>query len=141
MTAVNLRRVLIGALAGGVVWNVWSMFVNIKVLGARYVFAQKSGLLLANPRYPYFLFAWILMLFVLAYILAWLYASVRATQGAGPGTALKLGVLAGFLAGFPMNLSLATWSPMSRAIPLWWMLDLWVGALLATLVAGWLYRD
>jgi hypothetical protein len=141
MAAVNSRRVLIGALAGGVVWTLWSMFVNVKVLGARYMAAQGAGLLLKQPRYSFFLGLWIVTLFVLAYILAWLYASVRSTRGAGPGTALQVGLLVGFVAGFPLNLSAATWSPLSRAIPLWWMLEMWVGAMLATLVAGWLYRD
>ena len=80
-------------------------------------------------------------MFVLSFILAWLYASVRATRGAGPGTALQLGILVGFAMGFPLNLSMATWSPLSRYFPLWWMIEMWVGAILATLVAGWLYRD
>ncbi len=141
MAAVNSRRVLLGALAGGVVWNLWSIFVNVVVLGPRYASAQRDHLLLAQPRYPYFIVLWIVTIFLLAYVVAWLYASVRATHGAGPGTALKVGLLAGFVAGFPLNLSAATWSPLGRAAPLWWMLDLWVGAVLATLVAGWLYRD
>jgi hypothetical protein len=47
----------------------------------------------------------------------------------------------GFASGFPLAFSLAAWAPFSRAISLWWMLDLWVGAILATLVAGWFYRD
>jgi hypothetical protein len=33
------------------------------------------------------------------------------------------------------------WSPVPRALPLGWMLDLWVGCILATLVAGWFYRE
>ncbi len=141
MPAVNTRRVLLGALAGGVVWTIWTMIVNIAVLGHRYEVAQKAGQLLAQPRYPFFLGIWIPTMFVLSYILAWLYASVRATRGAGPGTALQLGILVGFAMGFPLNFSMATWSPLSRYFPLWWMIEMWVGAILATLVAGWLYRD
>jgi hypothetical protein len=141
MAAVNSRRVLIGALAGGVVWTIWSMIVNVAVLGQRYAAAQKAGLLLAKPRYPFFLGYWIITLFVVSYILAWLYASVRATRGARPGTALQLGVLVGFAMAFPLNLSMASWSPISRALPLWWMIEIWAGAILATLVAGWLYKD
>ena len=141
MAAVNSRRVLIGALAGGVVWNLWSMFVNVKVLGARYVAAQQAGQFLAQPRYAYFLPVWIVTVFVLAYILAWLYASTRATLGAGPGTALKLGLLVGFAMAFPNNFSGASWMTLPRIFPLWWMLDMWMGAVLATLVAGWLYHD
>ena len=28
-----------------------------------------------------------------------------------------------------------------RALPFGWMIELWLGAILATLVAGWLYKD
>ncbi len=141
MAAVNSRRVAIGTVAGGVVWTIWSMVVNVAILGSKYTAAQEAGLLLKQPRYPFFLGYWIITLFLLSYVLAWLYASVRATRGAGPGTALAVGFLVGFASGFPMNLSVATWSPLARVFPLWWMLDLWVGAMLAGLVAGWIYRD
>ena len=93
------------------------------------------------PRYPLFLVYWFITIFLLAYVVAWLYSSVRATRGAGPGTALTVGLLVGFAAGFPMNLTVATWAPMSRHLPLWWMLDLWLGAIMASLVAGWIYKD
>jgi hypothetical protein len=45
------------------------------------------------------------------------------------------------VAGFPNNLAQATFSALPRAIPLWWMLDLWVGAVLAALMAASLYRE
>ncbi len=140
---VNNRRVLRGALAGGVVWNIWSVIVNMAILGARTQAAQESGAFLKQPRYPVALFivTWIVMLFVLSYILAWLYASMRATRGAGPKTAAVLGIAVGFAVGFPSNYATATWAPISRSFPLWWMIDLWVGAILAAVVAGWLYKD
>ncbi len=138
---VNTRRVALGAVAGGVVWSIWSMVVNAVILSARYTEAQNSGMLLRQPRYPLFLVYWFITIFLLAYVVAWFYASVRATRGAGPGTALTVGLLVGFAAGFPVNLSMATWSPLSRSFPLWWMIDLWIGAILAALVAGWLYKE
>ena len=141
MATVNTRRVWFGALAGWVVWMVWSAIVNLVILMPRYVAAQKTGAMLAKPRYPFFMVAWWVELFVLAAICAWLYAGVRATRGAGPKTALSVGALVGFASGFPLAFSLASWAPFSRVIPLWWMLDLWVGAILATLVAGWMYKD
>jgi hypothetical protein len=143
MATVNTRRVLWGGLAGGVVWNIWAVIVNMVALRARYETAQQTGMLLKEGRFPYPLFiaVWIVMLFVLAGILAWLYASMRATQGAGPKTAVILGIVVGAAAGFPTNFAIATWVPISRYFPLWWMLELWVGAVLAALVAGWLYRD
>ncbi len=141
MAAINKSRVWLGAIAGGVVWTVWSVVVNTVLLGPRYAAAQNSGLLLKQPRYPLFLVYWIVTLFVLSYILIWMYVSVRGVFGPGPVTALRVGFLVGFVAGFPINLSIATWAPFDRIFPLGWMLDLWVGAMLATLVAGWLYKD
>jgi hypothetical protein len=47
----------------------------------------------------------------------------------------------GFAAGFPTNFAMAVWAPFSRHFPLWWMLELWVGAILAALIAGWFYKD
>jgi hypothetical protein len=47
----------------------------------------------------------------------------------------------GFMCAFPLSLSLATWAPFGRTITLWWMLDLWVGSILATLVSAWLYKE
>ena len=84
MAPVNTRRVWLGALAGWVVWLIWSAITNFAVLMPRYAAAQKAGTLLTQPRYPFFMVAWFVMLFVLAAICAWLYAGVRATRGAGP---------------------------------------------------------
>jgi len=141
MATVNTRRVILGAVAGGVVWSIWSTIVNLVILEPRYAVAQASGVMLKQPRYPLFMVDWFITIFLLAYVVAWLYSSVRATRGPGPGTALTVGLLVGFAAGFPIDLSVATWSPMARHIPFWWMLDMWLGAILASLVAGWLYKD
>ncbi len=141
MAAINSKRVFLGAVAGGVVWFIWSMIINLTVLGARYEAAQQAGQFLKEPRYPFFVGQWIIILFLLSYILAWLYASARSTLGPGPGTALRIGLLVGFAISFPLSFSTATWSVLDRIFPLWWMLELWVGAVLATLVAGWLYKD
>ena len=141
MAAVNSRRVLLGALAGGVLWNSWSICVRLLVLAKPYAEGQESGFFLKQPRYALFPLFWIVTLFVLAYFVAWLYASVRATRGAGPATALQVGTLVGFAAGFPGAFGVATWAPYTQAIPFWQMLEMLVGAILASLVAGFLYRD
>jgi hypothetical protein len=141
MAGVNTRRVVLGTIAGGVVWSLWSTLVNVVILESRYTAAQSVGQLLKQPRYPLFPGYWFVTLFVLAYVLTWFYVSLRGTLGPGPVTALRVGFLAGFVASFPLGLSLACWAPFDRHITLWWMLDLWVGAMLATLVSGWLYKD
>lgn len=141
MAAINRTRVLLGAVAGFVVWMIWSFLISSAILGERYTAAQQAGYFLEQPRYGFFIGYWALTLLVLAYILAWLYAAVRTTLGPGPATALKVGGTVGFAAGFPISFAIAAWSPVDRIFPLWWMLELWVGAVVATLVAGWLYRD
>ncbi|MBP1620074.1 MAG: hypothetical protein H6Q02_841, partial [Acidobacteria bacterium] len=105
--------------------------------------AMQAGTMLNEQqmRYPFFLIAVWVQFLVFGVLLAALYAGVRGTWGAGPGTAIKVGLIGGALAGFPVNFYLATWAPWSRQIPGGWLLELWVGAVLATLVAGWLYRD
>lgn len=143
MANMNWKRIHLGTLAGGAVWSVWSLIVNVLILPKSYAAAQAAGTLLKSPHYTVggFLSFWFLLLFVLSSILSWLYASVRGTLGAGPRTALKVGFLVGFSTCLPLSWSLVNWSPLDRFIPLWWMLDLWVGSILAALVAGWLYKD
>jgi len=143
MAAINRKRVLLGTIAGWVVWAVWSMVVNAVVLAPQYEASEAAGQLLNPPRYspPVFLVSWFVTLLIVTGIAAHLYAWVRGTLGPGPGTALRVGILVGFVAGFPLSLSVATWVPVERIVPLWWMLDLWVGAILATVVAAWLYKD
>jgi hypothetical protein len=141
MAGINKKRVALGVVAGGVVWGIWSAVVNAGILSSRYQAAYDSGRLLMQPRYPLFLLYWFVMLFVFTYILLWVYLSLRQTLGPGPRTALRVGFLVGFAIAFPINLTVATWIPISRAFPLWWMLDLWVGAILATFVSAWLYKD
>ena len=141
MAAISRARIALGTLAGGVVWGIWSTIINMVILEPKYASSQKAGWFLVQPRYPLFILYWFVLLFVLTYILTWVYVSVRSTLGPGPITALRVGFLAGFMSGFPISLSLAAWAPFSRAIPLFWMLDLWVGAMLATLVSAWLYKE
>ena len=140
--SMNRGRVWLGGLAGGVVWLIWSFIVGKFVItDARYVAAQNAGLFLKTPRYPFFAAQWIILLFILAIAVAHLYAWSRQSLGPGPGAALKVGFLAGFFAGFPGNFAQATWSAGSRALPFGWMLEMWLGAILAAMVAGWLYKE
>jgi len=141
MAAIKQGRVWLGALVGGIVWMLWSYTVNTVMLGRAYMDAQAAGQLLAQPRYPLFILYWLFTLILVSAVIARLYAHLRQTMGPGPKTAVKLGLLVGFCAGFPLALCVASWSPLSRNIPLWWCLDLWVGACISALISGGLYRD
>jgi len=137
---LNQARIWLGGIAGGVVWSAWSFFIGMRQ-APLYDAMKKQGLFLKVPRYPFFTGQWILLLFVMSILVAYLYAWSRATAGAGPKTALKIGMLVGFCAGVPGNFAQAAWSPVPRILPLGWMLDLWIGAILASLVAGFLYKE
>lgn len=139
--SLNRGRIWLGGLAGGVVWNAWSFFIYRFITSVRYTYAQNQGYFLKTPRYPYFPVQWIVMLFILAIAVAHLYAWARQGLGPGPGAALKVGFVAGFLAGFPDNFGMATWFPGGRGLPFGQMVELWIGAILAALVAGFLYKD
>jgi hypothetical protein len=102
---------------------------------------MERGIFLKAPRYSLFPVMWIALVFVLSILLAHLYVWLRPTLGPGPMTAFKVGALVGFFAGFPGNFAQASFTTASRYLPLGWMLDLWAGAILATLVAGWLYKE
>jgi len=137
---LNTTRVWLGGIVGGVVWNAWSFFIGMR-LNPFYVAMQKQGLFLKESRYPVFPAQWIVLVFAMSILLAYLYAWSRATAGAGPKTAAKIGMMVGFCAGFPSNFAQAAWSPMPRMLPLGWMLDMWVGSILAAVVAAFFYKD
>jgi hypothetical protein len=140
--SLNKGRIWLGGLVGGVVWNAWSFVVNDFVVGnGRYVAAQNAGVFLKSPRYSFFVGQWIVILFVSAIVLAHVYAWARQTLGPGPRTALRIGFWVGFVAAFPLNFAQATWLAVGRALPFGWLLEMWIGAILATLVAGSLYKD
>ena len=137
---LNTARVWLGGIAGGVVWTLSSFLIGLK-MNPLYAAMQQQGYFLKEPRYRFFYGEWILFLFVMSILLAHLYAWSRATAGAGPRTAVKVGMIVGFCAGVPVNFGTAAWGVIPRMLPLGWMLDMWVGAILATLVAAWLYKD
>jgi hypothetical protein len=137
---LNTTRVWLGGIVGGVVWTAWSFFIGRRQ-APLYAAMQKIGLFLKEPRYPLFAPIWILLIFVMSILIAYIYAWARATAGPGLKTALKIGMIVGFCAGVPGNFAQASWSPVPQLLPLGWMLDLWGGAILAAVVAGFVYKD
>lgn len=139
--AVNKSRVWLGGIAGAVAWFIYSGILNFAYLAPRYMAGQASGLFLKEPRYPFFVGQWFVVLLLISIGIAWIYAGVRNTYGPGPKTALMVGLIVGFAAGFPISFSIAAWSPMDRIYPLCWMMELWLGSIISAFVSGWLYRE
>src|SRR5438093_1276558 len=136
---INVKRVILGGVLGGIVWSLWSMIINMTMLAKRYAQAQASGEFLKEPRYPAFLLWYILILIVLSMGLAWLYAVSRASLGPGPVSAMRVGLVVGLIGSLPFNFAQSAWAPISRYFPLGWLLEGVVGCILATVFAAWYY--
>lgn len=148
MAAINRNRVWMGALVGGIVFNLWSIVVEFHLMPAivgktRMDISRMNAWFLTVPRISVGMFfaVWAVSLFAISYGLAWTYAAVRATVGKGPVTALKVGLVVAFAAGFPLNFAHATFDALSARFWLAWALEIGVGSLLAALAAGWVYKD
>ncbi len=148
MAVINKAAVLKGALAGGLVFFVWSMLMEYGIAGllvgrVRMEIAMNAGWFLKETRIPGWLFlvVWVASLFLISYGLAWLYAHLRASAGPGPKTAALLGLIVGFTAGFPLEFAHGVFQPLSGRYAVMWCLEIWVGCILAALTAGKLYKE
>lgn len=137
---MNRMRIVLGGLLGGIVWNVVSFLINVLVLGDRYKVLTDTGVFRQQPRGA-FLAVHPLLLLLSGIGLAWLYAAARSGLGAGPKTALKVGLLAGLVIAVPSNFAQFAWSHCGGYVAMWWSIEMAVGAALATLTAGWVYRE
>lgn len=136
---MNGKRVLMGGLVGGLVYNAVSFLINAHLLMPRYQILHDQGHLRQEPRLPFALYC--LLLFVVSIGLVWLYAAARTHLGPGPRSALLVGLVVGLIAGVPMGLVEYSWGYYGGYVSLWWTLDRVLGSALATLVGGWVYKD
>src|SRR5260370_27905186 len=107
---LNTARVWLGGIAGGVLWNAWSFFIQTR-LGPFYEASQKQGWFLKEPRYPFFVGEWMLLVFAMSILIAYLYAWTRPTAGPGLKTAAQIRIIIGFRARLPRHFSEAPVSP------------------------------
>ena len=139
MAAINLKRVLLGGLAVGLVLNVSESILNMVVL------AKANEAVLKNLNLPPisgaaigFYVAWG---FVQGLVTVWLYAAMRPRLGPGPRTAVVAGLLVWLLAYVVPQLGnafmhLAPWS--LTLTYLGWVL---VEAPLVAVLGAWIYRE
>lgn len=98
MSRIHTGRLVLGALAAGVVINVVETVVNLTVLAA-----MMEEMLASVNRPPVAgaaMGGYVVLAFALGFMLVWTYAAIRPRYGAGPGTALRAGaaVWGGFYA-------------------------------------------
>ncbi len=134
---INLNRILLGGLLGGIVLDVLSFLVHGVILGDKYMFFQKAGSVLAQPR---LMPVQILLTVLSGFPLAILYVIGRSHLGSGPRCAVIIGALVGLMnaAG---AMAVYSYYNMGAAIPALTFLNNFVGYILATLVAGMIYKD
>jgi hypothetical protein len=140
MGRINVRRVILGGLAAGLVINVFEGLLNGMLLSSQWGEVMKS---LNRPATPSVktLIAVNLWGFAVGLLMVWLYAAVRPRFGAGPRTAIIAGLV-----------MWATCDALATAIPVFmhiYRVDLAVLAvgievvemLAAGLVGAYLYKE
>ena len=88
MSKINMGRVLLGGVAGGVVLNLVDYVVNGVWLSPQWV-AAASKLGSANAMTPAAIMGYVIGDFVFALLIVWLYAAMRPRFGPGAGSAAR----------------------------------------------------
>ena len=90
MASINTGKVVVGAIAAGVVINIVESIMNLFVLSGT------MEELLASMNLPAMggaaIGGYIVLAFVLGFLTVWTYAAIRPRYGPGPGTALRAGL-------------------------------------------------
>lgn len=141
---INRRKLLLAALAAGVVLNIIDFLSNGVLLSARMqedANAFKPGLgdemaAMGGAQIAVYVFFDL----IVGFLLAWTYAAIRPRFGPGPGTALYVALLF-FVFGMILTFGYKELGVMSPG--LWWTYSgIWLGNLLiASAVAGWVYSE
>lgn len=88
MSKINMGRVLLGGVVGGVVLNIIDYVVNGVWLASQWI-AAASKLGSANAMAPAAIMGYVLGDFVFALLIVWLYAAMRPRFGPGAGTGAR----------------------------------------------------
>ncbi len=94
MNKINLGRVLLGGLVGGLVISIGNFLIN-RVLLRDAMNAEFSRLHVAEPGNDFIVKA-VVMTFILGIAIVYLYAAIRPRFGAGVKTAICAGLIAWF---------------------------------------------
>lgn len=133
------KTVITGGLAGGLVLNIVNAVTWGGILKERWNGLVLLGL--GRPSGPRKIVMEILLGFLVGILVAELYALARPRLGPGPKTALTTGVLAWLLVGFIPACYTAAWAVYGLKIPVVGAAGQFVGILLASLIAGKMYRE
>lgn len=90
MGRINMGRVLLGAIAAGIVINVVESIVSLFVVS--HAMEEMLASLNRGPVGGAAMGGYILLAFVLGFLIVWTYAAIRPRYGPGPKTAMRAGL-------------------------------------------------
>lgn len=136
---INYGKLILGGILAAVVLMVVGMIVHGMILESHYEFFQKQGAVLAEPREM----GWLVHVagtLLSGMAISGLYVMGRKFSGPGPKTAIRVGWAVGL---FTIGGAAAeyTFYNLGGMIPLLTWVGNVAGAILAALVAGWVYKD
>jgi spore maturation protein SpmA len=140
MGKTNWKRVLLGGLVAGVVFNIILFAASAIYLDDLFTPALQA----LNPNYQSAtgsLIFWLVLNFVSGILLVWLYSSIRPRYGAGPKTALILGLVLWVMG--PLTLD-AILGEMQLFPGTTLVIDALTGLVMfvvATLAGAWVYKE
>jgi hypothetical protein len=138
MGKINWGRVFLGGLAGGVTVLVIDMLVNGALVGVEWKAAYEK---LGHPPTASGLIVLAIWALLVGISIAWLYAAARPRFGPGPGTAVKTG-FAFWIFGYGLpTIGLVSLHVFPIHLPLISAAGGIAESILASLVAGWMYRE
>lgn len=136
---MNIGRILLGGLVGGLIINVVEQVVHGILLRERWDEAMKKVTEQAIGTQATVLF-WIIG-FVVGVALAWLYAAIRPRYGAGPRTAVIASIYLWIVSSLLLVVGLIPWNLWPRVLSIIALVVSLVEYIVAGLVAGYLYRE
>jgi hypothetical protein len=88
MSKVNMGKVILGGIVGGIVLNIIDYLVNGVWLAPQWM-AAASKLSGANPMSGNAIAGYVVGDFIFAIMIVWVYAAIRTRYGPGAGTGIK----------------------------------------------------
>ena len=139
MGRIDWKRVLLGGLVAGLVFNALEFFASF-FTGPMFVEAmERLGMTLPVDTAS---FAYYLVLgFIYGIAIIWIYAAIRPRFGPGPRTAIIAGLVAWFMTGVLNALGFGPLGIFPARLWAVWMTAWAIELPLAALAGAWLYRE
>lgn len=136
---MNIGRIILGGIVGGLIINVVEQVVHGILLRERWDEAMRKVTEQAAGMQATILL-WIVG-FVVGIALAWLYAAIRPRYGAGPKTAIICSIYLWIVSSLLMVVVLIPWNLWPRDLSIIALVVSLVEYIVAGLLAGYLYRE